>query len=90
MTLIDFFKFLGNKPIDDYIVKLRYKYSWEDDWNYSNEILECTFDSNVYTWHNDWNEGYDEVEVLGYISIANVDVPGFKDNNLRSSYEDTT
>ena len=39
MSLNDFFKYLEGKPIEDYIVKLRYKYSWEPDWNYSNEII---------------------------------------------------
>ena len=74
MSLNDFFKYLEGKPIEDYIVKLRYKYSWEPDWNYSNEILECTFDLN-YIWNNDWNEGYDDVEVLGYIAVADIDIP---------------
>lgn len=72
MSLNDFFKFLEDKETEDYIVSLRYKYSWEDDWNYSNEILEYYED---YIWLNDWNEGYDEVEVLGYIAIADVDIP---------------
>lgn len=78
MSLNDFFKYLEDKPIQDYIVKLRYKYSWEPDWNYSNEFLECAFDLN-YIWNNDWNEGYDDVEVLGYIAVADVDVPEFKE-----------
>ena len=77
MSLNDFFKFLEGKPIQDYIVKLRYKYSWETDWHYSNEILESSFDLN-YIWNNDWNEGYDNVEVLGYISVADVDIPRFE------------
>lgn len=75
MSLNDFYKFLENKEIEDYIVKLRYKYSWEDDWNYSNEILEWDPDLEYYKWCNDWNEGYDEVEVLGYISVADMDIP---------------
>ena len=37
---------------------------------FTNEILN---DLN-YIWNNDWNEGYDDVEVLGYISVADVDV----------------
>lgn len=75
MLLNDFFKFLENKSIQDYIVRLRYKYFWEPDWNYSNEILEWDSDLEYYKWCNDWDESYDEVEVLGYIAIANVNVP---------------
>lgn len=78
MTENDFYKYLKDKEIrDDYIVSLRYKYSWEDDWNYSNEFLE--YYEEDYIWLNDWDEGYDEVEVLGYVSIADVEVP----NNLK-------
>lgn len=40
-----------------------------------NEILEREPDLAVYEWLNDWNEGYDEVEVLGYIANADVEVP---------------
>lgn len=76
MSLNDFFKYLiDEKIIESYIVKLRYKYSWEDDWNYSNEILEWEPDLTTYVWNTDWNEGYDNVEVLGYIAVADVDVP---------------
>ena len=79
MTENDFFKYLRDKTIQDYIVALRYKYSWEDDWNYSNEILEWEPSLTSYIWSVDWDEGYDEVEVLGCISIADVEVP----NNLK-------
>lgn len=75
MTLSDFFKFLENKEIQNYIVKLRYKYFWEADWNYSNEILEWEPDLKVYEWCKDWDEGYDVVDVLGYIAIADIEVP---------------
>ena len=75
MSLNDFFKFLENKSIQDYIVKLRYKYFHEIGWHYSNEILEWESDLEVYEWRNDWDEAYDIVDVLGYIAIANVDVP---------------
>ena len=76
MLLNDFFKYLRDEEIiEDYIVRLRYKYSWEDDWNYSNEILEWEPDLTIYIWNVDWNEGYDDIEVLGYIAIADVEVP---------------
>ena len=75
MSLNDFYKFLEDKEIEYYIVKLRYKYSWEPYWNYSNEILEWEPELKVYEWCYDWNEGYDDIEVLGYIAIADVNVP---------------
>ena len=78
MGLNDFYKYLESKPREDYIVELRYKYFWEPDWNYSNEILEPEPDLEVYEWRNDWDEGYDLVEVLGYIAVADVKVPRFE------------
>lgn len=78
MTVKEFFKYLQTKNIETQIVYLRYKYSWENDWIYSNEILEV--DMNVdgyYIWLNDWNEGQEDVEVLGCIAISDVKVPLF-------------
>lgn len=79
MGLNDFYKFLESKPREDYIVKLRYKYLWESDWHYSNEILEPDPCLEVYEWHNDWDEAYDLVEVLGYIAVADVNTHEFKE-----------
>ena len=75
MPLNDFYKFIENKSIQDYIVKLRYKYFYETGWHYRNEILEWNPDLEVYEWCNDWDEYYDKVEVLGYIAVTNADVP---------------
>lgn len=75
MSLSDFYKFLEDKEIQDYIVRLRYKYFYETDWHHGNEILEWDPDLEVYEWRNDWDEAYDIVDVLGYIAIADVDVP---------------
>lgn len=78
MSLSEFFKFLEDKKIQSYIVALRYKYLWENDWHYSNEILEWEPDLKVYEWRNDWDEAYDVVDVLGYIAIADIDIPKFE------------
>ena len=40
MSIKEFFKHLETKDIETQIVYLRYKYSWEDDWIYPNQILE--------------------------------------------------
>lgn len=81
MTLENFFKYLEDQEgVFDKIVRLRYKYSWEKEWTYSNELLLVDFNTRQrlpYIWCNDWNEGQEEVEVLGYIDIDEVEVPGF-------------
>lgn len=74
MSIKEFFKYLETKNIETQIVYLRYKYSWEDDWIYSNQILEVDIDGS-YIWNSDWNEGQEDVEVLGFIAVSDVEVP---------------
>lgn len=80
MSIEEFAKYLKTKDIETQIVYLRYKYSWEDTWIYSNQILEV--DMNVdgfYIWQSDWNEGQEDVEVLGCIAVDDVEVPLFEE-----------
>lgn len=81
MTIKEFAKYLKTKDIETQIVYLRYKYSWEDTWTYSNEILKVDMRVDVdsfYTWMSDWNEGQEDVEILGCIAVSDVEVPLFK------------
>lgn len=87
MTLEEFHDYLKTLPVEDQVVYLRYKYSFEDEWTYSNELL-CV-DMNVedfYVWLRDWREGEEDVEVLGCIALSDVNVPTFEwriwDNKL--------
>lgn len=75
----DFYKCLkGLCTLSDKIVYMRFKYSWEKDWTYSKEILYVDMSSDdYYVWLNDWDEGQQEVEILGCMSIDDVDVPLF-------------
>lgn len=76
MDIREFFKYLETKDIETQIVYLRYKYSWEDTWTYSNEILEVdTSIDGFYIWNSDWNEGQEDIEILGYIAVSDVEVP---------------
>ena len=74
LTLEEFFNIIDNEP-DNYVVRLAYKYCWEEDYIISNEILEFEGDTYKYVWLNDWDEGFDFVYVLGYIKISDVIVP---------------
>lgn len=71
MKLDDFFKFLAKFPVDDYVVRLKLKYDDEKDYRYTNEILE--FDGDDYVWSNDWDEGQQDVEVIGYMPVSDID-----------------
>lgn len=79
MSIKEFFKYLETKDIETQIVYLRYKYSWEDDWIYSNQILKVDMSvDGFYIWSSDWNEGQEDVEVLGFIAVSDVEVPLFE------------
>lgn len=83
MTLEEFFKYLSKlNTIEDRLVYMRYKYSCDDEWTYSNEILEADLSiEGCYIWLNDWNEGQENVEILGCIPISDINVPKFKKVN---------
>ena len=58
----------------DIIIRLKYKYDYENTYSYSNEILEYSGDDG-WIWLNDWDEGYTsggEVWVLGYVSVDDI------------------
>ena len=79
MTLDEFFQKLKeqNAVHQDYIVKLKYKYDYEDKYTIRNEILEYDPDANLlgdYIWLNDWNEGQTDVTVLRYIGVQDVNI----------------
>ena len=83
MNIKEFAKYLETKDIETQIVYLRYKYSWEDDWVYSNEILEVDMTvDGFYIWSSDWNEGQEDVEILGCIAVSDVEVPLFERNAI--------
>lgn len=71
MKLDNFLKLVSTLPVDDYVVRLKLKYDHEDNYHYSNELL--LYDGLDYYWDNDWDEGEQDVEVLGYISVSEID-----------------
>lgn len=77
LSLDKFFDIIGNEP-DDYVVRLAYRYHWEEDYTISNEILEFEGDTYSYVWLNDWNEEFDFVYVIGFIKVSDVIVPKWK------------
>lgn len=75
LTLIEFYKRIEGQPVEDLIVKLKYKYSHEKEWNYSYEILTRSSPTSS-EWLNDWDEGQEEVFVLGWLPVDKVNIPG--------------
>lgn len=77
MNRNEFIEWLRNQPMTDKLVYMRYKYSWERTWIYSNEYLRADADVMDYTWDNDWDEGQEDVEFFGCIDIDKINVPPF-------------
>ena len=86
MKLDDFFKFLYKLPVDDYVVRLKLKYDHEKDYQYTNELLiydGSDYEGSIYHWDNDWDEGQQDVDVIGYISVSEIEtfkVPVLEEN----------
>lgn len=78
MTEEQFNEWIETQPIEDKLVYLKYKYSQEEEWTFSKEILEVDmYADGCYVWLNDWYEGQQDVEILGCIAISDIDVPAF-------------
>ncbi len=77
ISLDEFFEILDKEPYKKpFIVKLAYKYDFENSFDVDNEILDV--DSYGYVWLNDWDEGqtsHGTVRVLGYVAVDDVEMP---------------
>lgn len=73
MTIKEFEEYTDKLIEQDYIVKIKMKYSCEDDYEYTNEVL--TVVRGRIVWLYDWWEGQQDVEVLGCIPVDDVEVP---------------
>ena len=73
ITLDEFFKQIDNMPErGTLIVRLKYKYEWEKNYEIQNEILEWDGTLSEYVWLNDWDEGQTDVIVLNYEFLDNI------------------
>lgn len=72
MTLDQLFEIIG---YGTYIVRLKYKYEQETEYTVSNEVLDFSPDYG-YVWLNDWFEGQQNVEVVAFINVDDIDFRG--------------
>ena len=69
-------KIIAEMPSDawgDYIVDIRYKYSSQIVYSRSNEFVSINY--NGVTWNMDWWEGEEDVDLIGFIALEDVEVP---------------
>ena len=86
MTLPEFNEWIAKQTHEDRIVSIKYKYKFDTEWCFSNELLLCNTESGIYWWCNDWYEGQEDVEILGCLSIAEVLIPTFKEHEDLKDY----
>lgn len=57
---------------DDYsfLVYLRYKYDFEEEWTYSTECAAWNACEDCVSWLNDWHEGQQNVEYLAISKLG--------------------
>ncbi len=53
-----------------YLVYLRYKYDFEEEWDYSIECAAYDYCRNAICWLNDWFEGQQNVEYLAISKLG--------------------
>jgi hypothetical protein len=73
MKYNDFLNKLDDMMLGEYIVEVHYKYSYEDAFTVSNEIL--TIEADGITWLNDWWEGQEDVFIGGFIRVDALNIP---------------
>ena len=73
MTLDEFYEEIKKYPIEDYIVSIRYKYNWEKEYRQTNELY-LVQDDLSHAWHSDWREGEEEITIIGFIAVRDVEV----------------
>jgi len=85
MTLDEFMKFIRTQPIDDYIVRIQYKYNHEDNYTYTNEYLYAYISTSGinYIWIDDWYEGQEDVTIIGFIPIEAVTIPKIDKESIK-------
>lgn len=63
---------------DDLLVFMRYKYDFETEWNYSNQLFLFESDDIGHVWQRDWDEGQQDVEILAFMRIDDIVIPQAK------------
>ena len=73
MTLKEFKEAIDREPeIRDYLVKIKIKYKNETEYRYLNELLLVS-PPCFYEWANDWFEGEEDVRIVDYKAIEDIE-----------------
>lgn len=78
MTQEEFYDYCQTLPYNDYIVKIKARFSNASNYSIFNVVLFYDDNYRQLTWSYDWNEGQKDIEILGIICADDIEVP----NNL--------
>ena len=89
MTREEFHAILPTLDFDDYIVRYRYKYLFENEWSYQNVIYYFNADESCYEVINDFFNNQEEIEVLAWLPVSEINLAAMSIVPLiKDEYED--
>lgn len=62
--------YIAENDDDSFLVYLRYKYDFEEEWTYSTECAAWNGCEDTISWLNDWYEGQQNVEFLAISKLG--------------------
>ncbi len=62
--------YMAENDDDCFLVYLRYKYDFEEEWMYSTECAAWNGCEDTINWLNDWYEGQQNVEYLAISKLG--------------------
>lgn len=62
--------YMENANDYSFLVYLRYKYDFEEEWTYATECASWGSDEDTVCWLNDWYEGQQNIEYLAITKIG--------------------
>ena len=65
----DLVDYMQNHGCGTFLIYMRYRYDYEEEWTYSTEVCYLE-DFSTIIWLNDWDEGQQKVEFLGIAEIS--------------------
>lgn len=89
MTREEFHAILPTLDYDDYIVRYRYKYLFENEWSYQNVIYYFNADEYKYEIIDDPFNNQEQIEVLAWLPVSEINLAAMSIVPLiKDKYED--
>lgn len=87
MTASELYDYMEENDDDSFLVYLRYKYDFEEEWDYSIECASYDCCRDTVCWLNDWYEGQQNVEYLAISKLEEETCTNESEYNLVDGFE---